>query len=361
MENEINNPTGEQNTLDNKFAACTSFSPEILQEIVSTDGYKKYRQKFKIEDFRKKLIPHKMGEFAEPLYNFMLIECKKNDKNQASIEKNKIITREHLEFQEEIVLSLIGLLSGGKLYFDKIYIPKKDSIEIKNPKLIKLLTESVFKSLKREIRRLGLNQYPLSREKAKEAINNKSDLNWIKEWMVSIGYLDTDYQSFTLDKFDAYCEKRNISDRFGAKKDLLENLIEEFAYDHSTEAPLDIPELNTILLKIRKEKSKRGPKETTSNLKYLAFTLSSLKRLNAYLKDPKIESMNEIAIENEDLRFVHDVMAFFNMIVDHSGSSKTTQSLEPFIRKMINTLNDQLTIEDAYLRLQILKYDCPNL
>jgi len=214
--------------------------------------------------------------------------------------------------------------------------------------------------LKSEIRRLGLNQYSLSREKAKEAINNKSDVNWIKEWMVSIGYLDPDYQSFTLDKFDAYCEKRNISDRFGAKKDLLENLIEEFAYDHSTEAPLDIPELDAILLKIRKEKSKRGPKETTSNLKYLAFTLSMLKRLDRYLDDPQIKTMHDFKITNEDIRFVAAVMAFFNLIVDNSRNSKTKQSLEPTVRNMINRLNDPLTITDTYKILEIFKYDYLN-
>jgi len=104
--------------ISEKFEACTSFSPDVLQEIVSTDGYIKYRQNFKIEDFRKKIIPHKMGDFTEPLYNFMLIECKKNDKNQARIGKNNIIIREDVEFREKIVLSLIGLLSGGKLHFD---------------------------------------------------------------------------------------------------------------------------------------------------------------------------------------------------------------------------------------------------
>ncbi len=129
-------------------------------------------------------------------------------------------------------------------------------------------------------------------------------------------------------------------------------MIAEFAYDHSTETSLDIHELDRILLKIRKEKSKRGPKEKIANLKYLAFTLGTLKRLGRYLDDPQIIAMYDLSITNVDLRFVHDVMAFFNLIVDYSRSKKTMQSLEPTIRNMIADLNDPVTISDTYLRLE---------
>jgi len=115
-----------------------------------------------------------------------------------------------------------------------------------------------------------------------------------------------------------------------------------------------------ILLKIRKEKSKRGPKETTSNLKYLAFTLSMLKRLDRYLDDPQIKTMHDFKITNEDIRFVAAVMAFFNLIVDNSRHSKTKQSLEPTVRNMINRLNDSVTVTDAYKILEIFKYDYLN-
>jgi hypothetical protein len=343
-----------------KFLACTSFSFEDLHNIVSHDVYKKYKNRFKMEDFREKLILHDMDEYTEPLYDFMLIECKKHDDSQVHSAKINDITRSNLEFQENLVETLLGLISGGKLHASITYIPKKDPIEIKHAKVINLLTEAVIKSMKEEINKLRLNFYPLSNEKAIEAINNKSDVDWIRAWMVSTGYLDPEYQSFTLDKFDSYFEKLNISDRFGAKKDFLEYFLEEFAYDHGCETPLDIQELDHILLKIRKEKSRPGPKKKKTHLKYLAFTLSALKRLDQYLGNPQINSMLDLSITSSDLRFVHDIMVFFNLIIDYSRSKKTMQSLEPTIRKMITSLNDPVTISDTYLRLQILKFSLLN-
>lgn len=343
-----------------KFLALTSFSPEMLHGIISSGIYKKYRDRFKKEDFRAKLILHDMDEYTELLYDFMLIECKKLDENQVRLGGIIQITRSELEFLENMVESLMGLLSGGKLDANIINIPKKNPIKIKHTKMIKLLTDVAIQSLKEEIKKSRLNVYPLSIEKAIEAVNNKSDVDWIKEWMVSIGYLDPEYKSFTLYKFDAYFEKLNTSDRFGAKMQLRENLIEEFAYDHSTEATLDISELDRILLKIRKEKSKPGPKQKTADSKYLAFVLSALKRLDRYLENPTIKTMYDLRINNNDLRFVHDVMVFFNLIVDYSRSERTMPNLEPTIRKQIADLNDPVPVSDTYLRLQILKFRLQN-
>jgi hypothetical protein len=78
------------------------------------------------------------------------------------------------------------------------------------------------------------------------------------------------------------------------------------------------------------------------------------------LEKPEIETMKQIEIVNEDLRFVHDVMAFFNLIVDRSKNLKTKQGLEPYIRKMIESLNDQESIDEAYLFMRILKFNRPN-
>ena len=92
-----------------------------------------------------------------------------------------------------------------------------------------------------------------------------------------------------MERFDDYCNKRGISNKFGAKEIMRENLFNEFAYDHGNMVPLDIIELERILARIRAEKSRRGPKKSTTGLKYLAFTLSKLKRLDAYLKQSRLQ------------------------------------------------------------------------
>ena len=66
--------------------------------------------------------------------------------------------------------------------------------------------------------------------------------------------------------------------------------------------------------------------------------------------------MSKIKIENKDLPFVHDCLAFFELIVDYKRSTKTKANLEPTIRKMIKTFNDPKTIKDTYERVEILKY-----
>ena len=73
--------------ISENFLACTSFSPEELHDIVSLDVYRKFKETFKKEDFREKLIPHDMVEYVEPLYDFMLIQCKKHDSNKVRLEK----------------------------------------------------------------------------------------------------------------------------------------------------------------------------------------------------------------------------------------------------------------------------------
>jgi hypothetical protein len=355
------NRESELISLDEKISACTSHSIGILKDLTSVSHYDKYRKEFKIDEFRQKLVSYKMDEYTDPLYDYMLLECRKNDKDQNNSDRFKENTRQYLVFQEELVMTLRLLLSGGKLY-PAINIPREKSKIIKNKTVIGLLTESAVQSLKNEIQRLELNVYPLSIAEAKEAINSMSDLEWIKKWMDS-NNSDVDpeyYKSFTLRKFDNYCEKLGITNQFGSKDSLLSNLIDEYAYDHRYSVSLDIEEIDRILKRLKAKKSKRGPKESTANLKYLAFTLSIFKRLDTFLEKPEIETMKQIEIVNEDLRFVHDVMAFFNLIVDRSKNLKTKQGLEPYIRKMIESLNDQESIDEAYLFMRILKFNRPN-
>ncbi len=76
------------------------FHRKNSHDIVSLDVYRKFKETFKKEDFREKLIPHDMVEYVEPLYDFMLIQCKKHDSNKVRLEKNNLTSREDLKFKE---------------------------------------------------------------------------------------------------------------------------------------------------------------------------------------------------------------------------------------------------------------------
>ncbi len=199
--------------------------------------------------------------------------------------------------------------------------------------------------------------YPLKKEEAIDAINSQTDVQWIKNWMESMGYIDPAYKNFTLGRFDAYFSKLDLSPALTELKEkLLNELISEYAYDHSTEADLDVKELDQILQKIKKTKSKRGRKEYTINEKYLAHTLSTLIRVERYFQNPDIKSIQKVGVTNTDCRFIHDVLVFFELIIDYR-TAENKQNLEKTIRKKLNTFTDQAAIEDTDEKLRILKYE----
>lgn len=344
-----------QNKLtDEKFQACTSYSLDNLKKIVYRHTYLKYLKKFKIEDFRNRLKEHGMKDYTEHLYYYMILVSQKFEKFTKQFDKSLTISKQQLKFQKELVLVLKELLTGGKLESTLINIAKTQ--KIRNERLVNILHSSALSSLSEAIREEGLNVYPLKKEEAIDAINSQADLQWMKNWMESMGYIYPDYKNFTLDRFDDYFSKLDFSSILPELKEKLRNeLISEYAYDHSTEADLDVKELDRILTRIEEVKSKRGPKESRINVKYVAHTLSALIRIERYLHSPGIGSIQKIGVTNPDCRFIHDVLVFFGLMIDYR-TAKNKQNLEKTIRKKLNTFNDQATIEDTDEKLRILKY-----
>ncbi len=338
---------------DLKFQACTSYSLDDLKGIIKKRIYRNYFPKFIIEEFRDSLKEHEMEEYTEHLYYYMILARQKFEKFPVQFNKSLTISKQQLKFQKELVLLLKELLTGGKLESTLINItePKK----IRSERLVNILHSSAITSLSKAIKDEGLNMYPLKKEEAIDAINSQTDIQWVKKWMESMGYIDPDYENFTLDRFDDYFSKLDLSPVLPELKEKLrDELISEYAYDHSQEADLDIKELDQILQRIKKTKSKRGRKEYTIDEKYLAHTLSALVRVERYLQNPDMKSIQKVNIENSDCRFIHDVMAFFGLIFDYRKTKKKKKP-ENTIRKKLNTFTDQATIEDTDEKLQILK------
>ena len=343
-----------QQILDEQFLACTSRSLDELRQLASSDRINKYQQKFSLEEFKERLIPHKMEEFSEPLYLYMILELKKHDRIGNNQLGHSMYSHQNLVFQDELVVSLKELLSGGQLNTVITNIPKNHIIQNKEVK--NLLFNSAINSLSFEIKKLGLNRFPIAKEDAIVAINNHIDIEWIKNWMESDGYAYPDYQYFTLENFDDYFETLHMSNILDVKSNIKENLISEFAFEHPEEVHLDIKGLDRIIKRIREEKSRPGRKQEIGNLKYLAFTLSCLIRVDRYLEDHSVKTIIQIPVTNADCRFIHDVMAFFGLINDYSKHSKTLRILEPRIKKMLKDLNDVSGIVDVSEKLTILKF-----
>jgi hypothetical protein len=262
-----------------------------------------------------------------------------------------------LLYKQELVLSLKNLISGGKIEVKIINIHGQDPYTVANKKIAEILNESAIISLSDKIEELGLNQFSISEEEAEAEINNGSDSEWIKNWMESEGYLDPNYRSFTLDKFEEYCEMLGLSNFVGAWQELRQRLISEYAYDHCHEVPLTNEGLNRILGKIKQGKPKSGRPQETEELKCLAYKLSLLIRLDRYLENKAIDLIDQVDVENSDCRFVHDVLSFFSLIIDYNQNLRNKKNLEKRIRKMIGDYSDTSSIDDSNKILKILKSD----
>jgi hypothetical protein len=340
---------------EEKFEAVTGYSMMEYIQFTSFKKYDRYKNKYKVEDFKQILTTPPLSEFAEPLYYYLILGSQRQDHFLTHNEQYNDNYRQDLSYKEELVVTLMDLLSGGNLRSTIPNLTKPHVIH--NKKLLDLLQSAAISTLRNTINELGLNEYPLPKELAIEEINSHSDIGWVERWMELMGYIDPDLDSFTLEKFDDYFNKLAFSPALPGLKDRIrEEMIEEYAYDHPQEADLDIEELNRILAKIKEVKSKRGRKEDTSILKHIAYSLSILLRLNRYLKDKSIEKIDEVDITNEDRRYIHDMMSFFNLIIDYREDVKRRKSLEKRIRKMIEDFNDLATIEDDKQKLQVFKF-----
>lgn len=340
---------------EEKFEAVTGYSMMEYIQFTSFKKYDRYKNEYKIEDFKQILTTTPLSEFAEPLYYYLIIASQKQDHFSTNNERYNDNYRQELSYKEELVVTLMELLSGGNLHISITNLTKPHVIH--NKKVLSLLQSASINVLKDTINELGLNDHPLVKDIAIAEINNHADIEWVRRWMESMGYIDPDLDSFTMEKFDDYFNKLGYLPVLpGLKDSFREEMIEDYACDHRQRINLDIEEFNRILAKIKEKKSKRGHKEDTYYLKHIAFLLSILLRLARYLEDKNIQKINEIDLTDEDCRYIHDMMSFFKLIINYKEGAKRRELLEKRIRKMIKDFKDLTTIEDHNERLQVFKF-----
>lgn len=340
---------------DDKFQAVTGYSLDELKLLTSTMSYGVYKTKFRKADFIGMLKGGPFEDFSEHLYYFLLIARRKYE----SFEENRLlrlhIQRQDLLYGKELVLSLKELLTGGSVEFTITNL--EEPHKIRDPKIVSLLQSGVISTLEEAIRSLGLNYVALSEEEAIDDINNHKDVLWIRKWMKSLGYLDPDFKSFKLSDFDEYFTKLGMSAALpDLKNKLFDALISEYASEHPNEEALSVQCLDRILSEIGEVLSKRGVKQYTIEEKRVAFLLIVILRLDTYLKDGLVGKITDIKIKNKDLRYIHDIMNYYEFIEDYNRAPKIKKSLENKIRKMIKDYRESDDIEDINEKLQVLKF-----
>ena len=125
------------------------------------------------------------------------------------------------------------LFTGGSLEFTITNLEKPHII--RDPKIVRQLQAGVISNLEEAIRSTRMNFVTLSKEEVIRDINTHADVLWIKAWMESMGYLDPDYESFTLNDFDEYFTKLGMSAALPDLKNKLFDALIEYASDHSYE------------------------------------------------------------------------------------------------------------------------------
>jgi len=342
-----------QEILDEKFQACTSYSLDDLKLLTSSVINSKKKQKVDFVDFKSKLIGSPLEDYSEHLYYFMVLAQKRDIKRKMN-NPDSIKYNQNLGFKEQLVNAFKIIFLKDQV--SSIKIKKSKTYTIENKNIIDIILSSAIFSVWDEIIFLELNKFSLSHKEAIEEINNQKDVDWIKDWMDSMGYVDPNYKDFSLGKFDNYYESLNMMPIIGGVKDKIQrNLISEYAYDHPHELPMELQTIDRILDRIKSEKPTAGRKEDTADLKFLAYELSVLLRVDRYLESENIETIDNIPFLKEDKKLIHDVMAFFGLIIDYRENEINTKILKPRINKMLGAVKDPVSIEDINEKLRILK------
>jgi hypothetical protein len=341
------------NQTDEKFLAVTGYSLADYQGFTSWDKFDQYKRKYKIGDF-KQILTTPVDEFSEQLYYYLILTTQRQERLNAKKIYNSDSFCQDISYKEGLALALKNFLSGGKLKATITNKPK--SYVLSNKRLLDLLQSAAVSVLRDTITELKLNESPLPKDLAIEEINNHSDVVWVERWMGSMGYIDPEFASFTLEKFDDYFKKLNFSTVLPGQIDSIrEEMIDDYASDHPQKEEINVEELNRILARIRKIKSPAGRKEDTYIQKHTAYTLSLLLRLDRYLEDKTIKTIDMVPIENSDLRVIIDIMSFFDLFIDYRTGAKKRSGVEKRCRKMIQDFKDMATITEHVEWLQIFK------
>jgi len=293
-----------------KFTECFGLNIKLVNNKAIYESY--FVEKgVDVEAFKRLMIKNDMDE-----YTFILLayfdEIYFAPKVEESIIKYKVkseLTEQKRKHEIELTQSLLFLLSNNNGDCTSVTFQKsRNNLTISN----QLISKSIIDCLIHEFKCNGYNKVNLTYDEAKLMMATNS------EWAKGL-----------------FCENNFGSDE---EPNIVEveftEAIDDFANSTTKEVEVELDFLTTKFEILTQNGKKKGAKIKKSRIASLCEDLSFLKRIDRYLLKDEIEYLENVKLTNNDCRFLHDCLVFFNIIEDKSNT--LTKSLpENYIRGLL--------------------------
>ncbi len=320
----------------NKISAMLKFT-ECFGMHIKLVNYEAKNESFFVEKgidvsaFKRLMIKNDMDEYTFILLAYFIERYFKFNIKDSMIKYNEKLDEEETKRKHEIELTqlLLFLLSKNYGEYTSITFQKsRNSLTISN----QLISKSIIDGLIHEFKCNGYNKVNLSYDEAK--VMMATDDEWAKGLFCEVNYGSDDDPNIVEVEFA--------------------EAIEYFASNTTKEVEVDLDYLTCKYEILNRNKKKKGAKIKKYHTAILCEDLSLLKRIERYLNQSEIEFIDDIKITNDDCRFIHDCLVFFNIIEDKSTT--LTKSLpENYIRGLLKQKKqDEFDIDlNHFRRLRI--------
>ena len=313
-----------------KFCVCTGYKQNDFISMERPDESEYNELGMNINAFKKMLIKYDMEDYTEELIFYWYKILKSNDKEQQlKVQLYKQKKEIYFDFQKELTETLIFLLdedAGTNLSIS--FQKSRNSITKYNSVVI----NNIINSLKKDYDKHNFNEEELTYDEAEAEIRNNSDNEWVYDYIKRIITYNPEIYPFedneSIENFDYFNAIQFFLD---------ENMIKLYANEHYTKREVTLDLLKANNTKIFKNKKKVGAKTKNELILIIGTNLSFLKRIDKYLISVEnLMNIESIKLTNNDCRFIHDCLVFFNLIEDYSNKTHTKTTPEKYIYTTLN-------------------------
>lgn len=330
-----------------KFCACFGFSMPDFQRRKKQDENIYIEMGLNVPAFIKMLIKNDMEEYTELLllyWHMQTIYSTKLSKPNIQTLDSTIMTSS--EYCVDLTKTLIFLLDEKEGKNTSITFQKsRNSITTRE----KYTFEIIKKALINEYKIRNFNLTNITFEEAKDELLFKFDVEWIVDNINEILSLNPQIKS----EFEIEDEitESNYHEIFDYLYD--DYMVEKYADEHYTAQDITLEFLNNKLeALIPQTKKKVGAKPKNSHIAVIAKRLSYLKRIDRFIENKNAIDIDIIKLTNKDYRFIHDFLAFLNLIEDYSIKENTTTTPEKYIYTLLKqTTPDELKYSNVKSRI----------
>lgn len=301
---------------NSKFVLCFLIPDKNLTEVIQDESIY-IDNKINVEAFKKFMIKNDMEEYTNLLLSRLFI---RRLTAKRRIQKQTRNTEEALKYKKDLIEALIFLFSKEEIEISSVSLQRsRESYRIQNKSINKTITEALIENFKKN----EFNEVNLTNEEAEQEIRWNCDREWINNWKTEF----ISYQSLADLEFVDLTDIDNF---------ICDEMIEQYASEHYTKREIDLELLEQVLESITpRNKLKPGAKSKNTILAIECKQLSNLKRLDKFLNQNEITDFNEFPLKSVDCRFIHDCLAFFELIEDYSNKTNTTTTPEKYIRTLL--------------------------